>query len=356
MFHRVAYHRIQGIDYFRFFDDNSSRLDTYAELQPWVDAGIITIIAANISEQVNFDEVMSTKTKLESMCKQYAFDAGFDLFFSLELDEYLVPIDPSLTAVEEMWKSMIETGLYSSRMDVLNFNSMPHILEPVNLLTIEAFQTRMSKDDENIIVKNTLPKLVLRLSGPLYNNENNRSLLIGYTKECSFHSCPVPVHQQLLGLDRSVFEKAFLTNEDSRRNIPDVFHYSRSLEKFGVDTGTWRTHSNDLNTFSLVYFLNQNMGSIQDNRAVQYNCQVRRELKKMTNSENYFRPGDFWYRNVEFGRPMKDGNKGKRTKVDIAPGEKRILNHPYHYHGGYWPFESRSKSKLERVKKARSSP
>jgi hypothetical protein len=49
----------------------------------------------------------------------------------------------------------------------------------------------------------------------------------------------------------------------------------------------------------------------------------------------YLKPGDFWYRNVEFGRPLTDGSKGKRGGHAIEPNYETSYKNPYHYHGYY---------------------
>ena len=49
----------------------------------------------------------------------------------------------------------------------------------------------------------------------------------------------------------------------------------------------------------------------------------------------FFRSGDYWYRNVEFGRPMLDPKKGRRNGGVITDGftYKQVV--PDHYFGYY---------------------
>jgi hypothetical protein len=77
---------------------------------------------------------------LEVACKAKAVEWGYDVFVSLDLDEYLVPVKPGVTAVDAMLEFTEKTGRRIDKLDKRNFQSSPHILEPVNLLTIEAYQ------------------------------------------------------------------------------------------------------------------------------------------------------------------------------------------------------------------------
>ena len=70
--------------------------------------------------------------------------ARYDFQVSLDLDEYLVPERDGVAAVDELARFVNATGRPSYCMSKLNFPSTPHLLEPVNLLTIEAYQTRVN--------------------------------------------------------------------------------------------------------------------------------------------------------------------------------------------------------------------
>jgi len=64
---------------------------------------------------------------------------GYDFFVSLDLDEYLVPLSSDLTAVDELEKFFTSTQRNILPLKKFNYQSTPHLLEPVNLLTIEAY-------------------------------------------------------------------------------------------------------------------------------------------------------------------------------------------------------------------------
>lgn len=123
----------------------------------------------------------------------------------------------------------------------------------------------------------------------------------------------------------------------STRWIRTVFinHYGRSLEKFGLKTQTWKTSDGEDKGYDLNHFLDRNVGWTLDTTALRYNCQLRAHLANVTGSPVYFRPGDMWYRNTEFGRLMTDGAKGRRGGVPIDPDFKVKPQNPYHYHGHF---------------------
>lgn len=108
-----------------------------------------------------------------------------------------------------------------------------------------------------------------------------------------------------------------------------MLHYSRTLEKYELKSKTWKTSSGEqtkadryqiggfsdrqlgescccsvsgggskfLNVF--IYYL----GVHYDPRASQrYGCQLREHLAAMTGEEVFYRPGDFWLRNVAYGK------------------------------------------------------
>jgi hypothetical protein len=69
-------------------------------------------------------------------------------------------------------------------------------------------------------------------------------------------------------------------------------------------------------------FLARNTGWYFDNRALQHSCQLRDVLINMTKEQIYYRPGNFWYRNAEFGRDVSDPAKRGRYGRPNAPGFK----------------------------------
>jgi hypothetical protein len=359
----AAYHLMHGVDHIRFYDD-ASKSGSFDELAPWLATGQVEVVAANIPPNLNFTSVMKYKNMLEADCKSYAFERGYDLLVSLDLDEYLVPTQPRMAAIDELWAAMETIGLYEIKLSKFNFNSAPHILEPVNLLTIEAYQSRMPKASQMTFFKSVAPKVALRLSGPIYNKAfENYTAVLNYVRQCNFHGCPRNFEANF---SEAMVRSQFIGNGKhwGGASVPSIYHYSRSLEKYGAKTETWRTAGGIVGqTYNLELFLDRSVGWLLDNRAaVHYGCQVRSIISNMTNQTTYFRPGDNWYRNKEFGlsggggkqqsqigqKKLKNNNNNNNRKnrnngegTMRASNMSKIWGHaPYHYVGEDWPFST----------------
>lgn len=66
-----------------------------------------------------------------------------------------------------------------------NFQSAPHILEPIHLLTIEAYQSRMKTPAKMNYYTSVAPKCAYRFNGP--DSTNNSAQFIAEC--CHFHGC-----------------------------------------------------------------------------------------------------------------------------------------------------------------------
>lgn len=124
-----------------------------------------------------------------------------------------------------------------------------------------------------------------------------------------------------------------------------LFHYGRSLEKFGLKSKTWKTSDGADTGYNVNYFLDRNVGWKYDSRALRYSCQLREHLARMTGEKVYYRPGDFWYRNPEFGRAMNDPGKGRRGGGPVEAGFQIPYKNPYHYKG-YYEFPERNTARV----------
>ncbi len=92
-----------------------------------------------------FNDMMRIKLMAEVQCKRLAAEWGYEVFVSVDMDEYLFPTSNSETVMDELvrWFNLTTRGFVL--IDKLQFPPAPHILEPINLLTIEAYQTRMAE-------------------------------------------------------------------------------------------------------------------------------------------------------------------------------------------------------------------
>lgn len=109
--------------------------------------------------------------------------------------------------------------------------------------------------------------------------------------------------------------------------IRGISDYSRSLEKFLLKQQTYETASSGRETYDVYNFFDRSFGYLYDDRAVVWGCLVRAQLANRTGERDYVRPGDFWYRNPEFGRAVEDS--AKRGRFGAGYGKvlgKSLLN------------------------------
>lgn len=144
----TAFYEMQGFDHIIFFDNNSTT--SFAELDPWIKSGFVTIERnwwANDTtvfkkKKSVFNDMMRIKWLGEIQCKLKAIEWGYEIFVSVDMDEYVMPTTNDMTVMDELatWFNKTKRGF--ALLDKLQFPPAPHILEPINLLTIEAYQTR----------------------------------------------------------------------------------------------------------------------------------------------------------------------------------------------------------------------
>lgn len=103
----TAFYEMQGFDKVIFYDNNSTT--SFAELQPWIKTGFVEIISSWYNDRGlfrnkkrKFQDMMYVKFLAETDCKDRAAKAGFDLFVSVDLDEYVFPTSAKKTVVDEM--------------------------------------------------------------------------------------------------------------------------------------------------------------------------------------------------------------------------------------------------------------
>lgn len=104
----VAYYQMHGFDHITFFNDGSVD-KSFVELQPWIDSGFVTIRSDFTQESFNvhvqvrdlgFQTSMAIKALSETECKLEAIRLGYDYYFSLDLDEYVLPHVPGSTIID----------------------------------------------------------------------------------------------------------------------------------------------------------------------------------------------------------------------------------------------------------------
>lgn len=224
-----------------------------------------------------------------------------------------------------------------------NFQSSPHILEPINLLTIEAYQTRVKTAPKMNYYTSVAPKCGYQLRSPDYRNVTSEFV----AKCCHFHGCQK--FDFINGEDvcsKNYDEEGWRISGKGKKWIDSlsINHYSRSLEKFALKQKTWKTSSGEVlpgqtaesaaSSYDIPKFLARSVGSHHDNVALRYSCQLRELLKKMTGETEYLRPGSFWYKNPEYGKTISDPDKRGRYGRANPPGFKYSESNPNNYHGG----------------------
>ena len=423
----VAYYQMHGFEHIYLYNDGSTD-KSLVELKPWIDSGFVTVksnftldslkVKKKMRNQA-FTAAMAVKALLETDCKFEAIKMGYDYQMSIDMDEFVIPVRPGVTIVDEVnfhslheylalknststsyslfmlplciifmsllyanhhlnsclmlhlfphrffmllivqFDSMItETGRSSFCMDKLNFQSTPHILEPINLLTIEAYQTRMKPPSQMNYYTTVMRKCGYRLSSPQYRNITSEYV----AKCCHFHGCQAKDFIEGDNTcDKNYRQEAWQISGEGLpfKNSLYINHYSRSLEKYALKQKTWKTSSGEhqegqssesaSSSYDLPKFFARSVGFHFDNTALRYTCQLRELMRKMTGEMEYLRPGNFWYRNPEFGKHVSDPEKRGRYGRPNAPGFKYTSPNPYNYHGGLFGEKNADRSAAEKI-------
>ena len=363
----VAYYQLHGFDHIMMFDDGSTD-NSLVELAPWIAQGFVTVYSnwTEDSLQINpvftrnaFKRTMTMKALLERKCKKQALEWGFQYMVSLDIDEYVIPQKhlvhhrDAMKPVELLTLvDVIDINFKSSGKSIFcyqkyNFQSSPHILEPVNLLTIEAYQSRMKAVRRMNYYTTVMPKCGFALNGTLSVADNNTAEYVATC--CNFHGCQA--HDVVR--DSKFCEKnhktqiAILHYHKGKPREGDIAinHYSRSLEKHSLK-GNWGTstgevkpgedHEKVAKTYDLNKFFQRSVGWKYDDSALRYSCQLRALIRNVTGNDTYYRPGSMWYRNPEFGRHVSIPDKRGRYGRPNPEGFRYDDNNPYHYDGA-WP-------------------
>lgn len=295
----VAFYIVQGVDHVIFYDDNSTD-NGLSELKPFIEAGYATVKHAGTwegyrgSTAVTWGQQMAQKKMMERDCKMTLYQWGFDYHISVDLDEYEYPFKENVTLVDEihrLFTSYPTRGVFN--VNKFQFNAQPHILEPFNLLTIEAYQRRFGAVNRFSPKKGVMKKTVFRLRNPLYSNDTLKFIL----ECCTFHSCKQGPMNFCWDLQKTEIPKVFHAPWPDSLFI--INHYARSLEKYTLKQKTWTQHVNA--GYDIGRYLERSHGNVDDAIIVRYSCQTRQTLAKFTESTTFLRRGN-WTRKYEVGK------------------------------------------------------
>lgn len=350
----VGYYQMHGFDHIMFFNDSS--IDNFhEELKPWIDSGFVSVRSNWTSESLNispnflrnaFKKAMTTKAALERECKLQAVKWGYKYFMSLDIDEYVIPPAKNHTSIVDWLDDNFKKseGRAIHCVNKFNFPSTPHLLEPVHLLTMEAYQTRMPRKGKMNYYTSVMPKCAFQLQGsPFETNETSEFIATC----CHFHGCQ---GHDFVHMSRFCKENYHAQHKilHSGAWIPEemsINHYSRSLEKYTLKSKTWKTSSGEAmvgqdsnaaaSDYNIEKFFQRSVGWMHDNSALRYTCQLRELLAKMTGHKTYFRPGHGWYRNPELGRLVNVPEKRGRYGRPNAEGFHYKDGNPFQYEGDF---------------------
>eukprot|EP01041_Mallomonas_annulata_P000112 gene112-165_t len=327
----TAYYEMQGFNHIIFYDNNSTL--SFAEINPWIQSGFVSIrrnwwindkmATAMITgtSKKTFNGMMRIKLLAEADCKKFAVENGYQIFLSVDMDEYIFPTNPATTVMDELvnWFQITTRGV--APMVKINFPPIPHFLEPIHLLTIEAYQTRNTIENKMDYYTTVMPKVALLLYGGINYTPDTIQMMILC---CDFHGCHnFGFDTRCHDLIRSESSK-ILGKEKKWMTPPHIHHYTRSLEKYALKSKSWDT-SGRKRGYNFHNFLERTFGFELDNSSLSCTCQLRALLRNRTGEEHYVRPGNFWYRNPEYGRlvedPEKRGRGGAGYKKRVSPEE-----------------------------------
>jgi hypothetical protein len=358
----IAYYKMMGFDHIMLFDDGSTD-QSLRELQPWIDIGFVSVktnlsfdslgVAPHLRTH-HFWATMAAKSLMETQCKLQAIEWGYQYFVSLDIDEYLFPLEPGVSVVDELHRVYNTTGRNSYCFSKHAFPAAPHILEPVDLLTIEAYQSRVHMASR----MNYYTRTARKCSYPLYLRDTFTNITQRYAAECCrFHGCEVTDVRSNSTFCRDNHQERFRLEVKGKPWLEafQINHYARSLEKFTLKQKTWHTSGGSTKNvrcldsflsfphplclclsvqesdYSISQFFSRSVGWHYDPSAVRYSCQVREIIRQVTKESVFYRRGDSWYRNVEFGKEVTDPSKRGRGGAPFPSGQLPLVGNPYRY-------------------------
>jgi hypothetical protein len=300
----VAYYVVQGVSHVIFYDDNSTTIDKMAyELEPWIKRGYASL-RRNWdgylgSAAVTWGKQMHQKKMMERDCKLTLHKWGYMYHISVDLDEYSVPMHEGISLVDGIHKIFSENphrGVFN--IQKLQFSAHPHILEPLDKLTIEAYQSRYYQQNKFSPRKGVMKKTIYRLQNENYSNDTLKLIL----ECCTFHSCRQGPLKFCWDLHNKEIGKIFNKPWPDPSHV--IFHYARSLEKYTLKQRSWNQHIGFNSGYGISKYLERAHGWTFDDRAVRYSCQVRQLLKEVTGDQAFLRNGN-WLRHYEVKKSKK---------------------------------------------------
>ena len=235
------------------------------------------------------------------LCHEVLISQDITYGMYLDADEYMVPLTLYSDLAHEIDRLFLENPtavtLVTSRS---GFSSVPHILEPVDRLTIESFFMRSAFPTcwgPCEYSKGLMPKRIVKLIDPNYSKDT--MTMVRYC--CGVHRCGVPLHDLCKPLiDKTVLSPTEVIPQYWASEHIQINHYSGSVERF-LRKPSWG-FSQDLDSKKVLY---RSQGNVYDPSALRFSCAVREELRSMTHQAVYSRPGG-WIRDYELTSKYKN--------------------------------------------------
>jgi len=263
----VSFYKVLGVSHVMLFDHHSSDNSSF-EIAHWVSTGFASVVSVdmlltdiNMTASNSSDIIRSVlRKRQESYCISWAMRRGFDYFISVDVNEYIFPMKSKLSlpaAADQCFKRNNRLIMFIPKF---SFNSAPHILEPIDLLTIEAYQTRYEIRGQVNHYMSIQPSALYKVA--IINTTASASEADEVAQArtflrncCGFRGCELrPAGQTAEGVDcRAVLEAEELApalaprfhisvSESEWRHVPKISlgcqlranYYARSLEKYSM--------------------------------------------------------------------------------------------------------------------------
>lgn len=125
----------KGFNHIIFYDNNSTT--SLSELEPWIELGFVTIIrdwwlhdkrSMFTQKKHKYFDMMRIKMMAEVDCKRRAISMGYEIFASVDLDEYIIPSSNDSTVIDEMVNWFHDTTRGVMILSKYQFPPTPHYL------------------------------------------------------------------------------------------------------------------------------------------------------------------------------------------------------------------------------------
>ena len=224
-------------------------------------------------------------------CKLQGILQGYSVYLGVDVDEYAVSQNSEVMLIDDLISWFNYTTNRVAFLKRFNFPSTPHILEPVNLLTIEAYQMRYPVIQKMNYYVTTGPKLAILLSTSLEQRTAGKDLSatqVFLARCCFIHGCGCHHYTlEIIQIDKynctllfkNQYSAAWVPKKQRQawKSPPIIHHYARSFEKFALKQKLWDpklASGNDSignpQGLSVHSYLHRSIGHVLDQSALRW--------------------------------------------------------------------------------------